>query len=113
MRARAWLLAGMAALAAAGCVSESAVVNGYGYYDNYIYYGDNWYWNGCCVDPPDVIGPPSPPHPEHPIANPPDARPSNPIASPPATRPSNPIASPSPRPTPMPRPAMRGGGGRR
>ncbi len=83
---------------AGGCATEGRVVDA-GVYGAF-YYDDPWYWAGCCVDPPDAIGPP-PPRPEHPIANPPPARPAHPIATP-------------PRPMPAPRPmAMPRGGGRR
>jgi hypothetical protein len=88
----------------------------------YSDYYDPWYWGGGgWVYPPDIAGPP---HPEHPIVLPPGSapRPEHPIATPPsasvptptppiASQPSRPTASP--RPAPMPRPAMRGGGGRR
>ncbi len=82
----------------AGCATEGGVVDG-GVYGAF-HYDDPWYWAGCCVDPPDAIGPP-PPRPEHPIAKPPPVQPTHPIATP-------------PRPMPAPRPmAMPRGGGRR
>jgi len=91
----------------AGCGSEGS--SGPAYYGDAYYSDDSWYWYGCCVDRPDAIGPP-PPRPEHPIVLPPNAppRPEHPIATPPA-RPTQPISTPSP--TPMPRPAVRAGGG--
>jgi hypothetical protein len=81
---------------------------GVSFYGSAFYYDDPWYWNGCCYDPPDSIGPP-PPRPAHPIALPPEgARPENPIADPPRVTPQ----SSSTRATPMPRAGgMRGGGG--
>ena len=95
------------ALLLGSCASDGTASAGAGAW--YADYYDPWYWGGgAWVDSPDFVGPP--PHPEHPIALPPGSsapRPENPIASPPS-RPSV-----SPRPTPMPRPAMRGGGGRR
>jgi len=93
------LLAASVALAALcpGCATDGGTYVEGGVYGGF-YYDDPWYWGGCCVDPPDDIGPPRP---EHPIAKPPPARPSHPIAT--------------PRPMPAPRPAAmpRGGGGRR
>jgi hypothetical protein len=118
---RALAIAAILAALLAGCASDgtaTAVTAGAWYGDYY----DPWYWGGGgWVYPPDFVGPP---HPEHPIVSPPGSapRPEHPIASPPsasAPRPSQPIASQpsrpsvSPRPMPMPRPAMRGGGGRR
>ena len=96
----------LAALAAAGCATTEGSASGFGYSDLHWY--DTWYWggSGCCVDPPDMVGPP---HPEHPIVLPPGSsqapRPSQPIAN----VPSRPVATPMPRPAAMP----RGGGGRR
>ena len=81
-----------------GCATEGAVDVGVGFYGGY--WDDPWYSSGCCVDPPDNIGPP--PHPAHPIANPPDLKPTQPIANPPTA---------TPKSTPSPRPAMRSGGG--
>lgn len=81
-----------AALALAGCSSTSV---GVGFYGSVGYVDDPWYWDGCCADAPDGIGP-APPRPSHPIADPPPVRPSQPIASPP--RPM-----PAPRPAAMPR----------
>jgi hypothetical protein len=98
------------ALALAGCATEGGAT-ATSYYSDYPFYDDPWYWQSCCVDPPDGIGPPRP---EHPIALPPGSsspRPENPIANPPPSRPSTPAATP--RATPMPRAAARGGGGRR
>jgi hypothetical protein len=99
-----------------GCATEGAGTVGFGYSGYYgDWWDDPWYWGGgCCVDYPDFIGPP---HPEHPIVIPPGSasnpKPSQPIATPP-TRPTQlPSASQRPMATPMPRPAMRGGGGRR
>jgi hypothetical protein len=82
------------ALVLGGCATEGTSAGGF--YGLGYYHDDPWYWGGCCVEAPDVIGPP-PPRPEHPIAGPPPGRPEHPIATPP------------PRPTPMPRPAARGG----
>ena len=112
-------------LLTARCATEGA---GSGYYDPY-YYDDPWYGygygfgagviiGGCCGG--DDVGPP--PHPEHPIVNPPGEgdrpRPEHPIANAPGaspkadTRPSG-GGSSSSRPTPAPRSAApsRGGGG--
>jgi hypothetical protein len=94
------------ALLLGSCASDGTASASAGLW--YSDYYDPWYaGGGCCVDPPDFVGPP-PPRPEHPIALPPSStpRPEHPIASPPS-RPSV-----SPRPMPMPRPAMRGGGRR-
>ena len=89
-----------------GCATEGSVDVGVGFYGSY--WEDPWYWSGCCVDPPGSIGPP--PHPEHPIALPPDApRPSHPIANAPEAKPTQPAATQ--RSAPSPRPAMRSGGG--
>jgi len=88
-----------------GCATEGAVDVGVGFYGSY--WEDPWYSSGCCVDPPGSIGPP--PHPEHPIANVPDAKPSHPIANVPTAKPSQPSAAT--RSAPSPRPAMRSGGG--
>ena len=101
------LALGAMTLLGVGCTTtgDSSV----SFYGSAFYYDDPWYWDGCCVDRPDSIGPP-PPRPSHPIANVPPARPANPIADTPAPRPSNPIASGGA--TPMPRSGgMRGGGG--
>ena len=104
------LLHGLVAVALfglpAGCATDGAVDVGVGFYGSY--WDDPWYWSGCCADPPGSIGPP--PHPEHPIANPPGGlQPSHPIAKPPDAKPSQPIATT--RSAPSPRPAMRSGGG--
>jgi hypothetical protein len=134
---RALMLAALVAcgLITARCATEGAAGD---YYDPY-YYDDPWYGygygfgfgvvvGGCCDGD---MGPP--PHPEHPIANPPGgdrpgARPEHPIANPPSgatpkadTRPAG--GSSSSRPMPSPRSAApsrgfsggggRGGGGRR
>ena len=88
------------ALVLANCAGEGTAPSP-GVYDPFLY-DDPWYVGGsCCVDYPGDIGPP---HPEHPIAKPPDLKPTHPIALPP----SRPM--PSPLPTAMPR---GGGGGRR
>jgi hypothetical protein len=88
------------ALVSCGLLTSHCATEGGGGGDFYggYYYDDWWYGGGCCVDYPGDIGP----HPEHPIAKPP--APAHPIASPPSV---------SQRPMPSPRPAMRGGGGRR
>jgi hypothetical protein len=93
-----------------GCATDGT--SGGGFYADAYWYDDPWYWSGCCGTV-DFVGPL--PHPEHPIVLPPPGEPSHPIATPPSpARPSQPIASPPvSRPTPMPRPAMRGGGGGR
>ena len=105
------LLAG-AALGVSDCATDVA---GAGVYYGAYYYDDPWYYGPCCADYPDGIGPP-PPHPEHPIANPPGgAEPSNPIAKPPGgSEPSRPTTQPT-RSMPSPRSAAmpRGGGGGR
>jgi len=96
------------ALVVAGCATGGTGGGGADFWMDYGYY-DSWYYGGgCCVDPPDLIGPPGP-HPEHPIALPSDPKPSNPIASTPPPRPTAPVS----RPMPAPRAAARGGGGRR
>ncbi len=119
----------IAALIACGLITARCATEGTagGYYDPY-YYDDPWYGygygfgagiivGGCCDD----TGPP--PHPEHPIVNPPGGdrpgapHPEHPIANVPGatpkaeTRPSG--GSSSSRPTPAPRSAApsRGGGG--
>ena len=80
----------------AGCASTGEVEVGGSVYMGVGYY-DPWYWGpGYYVPPPSTVGPP----------------PSGPVERPP--RPTHPIATPPPsRPTPMPRPAARSGGGRR
>jgi hypothetical protein len=97
---RAPLAAALAActLLLADCAGDGSA-SGELYYGGF-WYDDAWYGGGCCVDYPGDIGPP---HPEHPIAKPPDPKPTQPIATPPSSRPM-----PSPRPAAMPR-----GGGRR
>jgi hypothetical protein len=116
---RALAAAILPALLVGGCASDGTATGpSAAWYSDYY---DPWYWaGGGWVYPPDFVGPP---HPEHPIVLPPGStpRPEHPVATPPssAPRPSQPIATPpsrpsaAPRPMPMPRPAMRGGGGRR
>jgi hypothetical protein len=105
MKRLALLVSTLAILAPSGCATTEGSASGAGFYSD-LYWYDTWYWGGsaCCVDPPDMVGPPRP---EHPIALPPGSsqppRPSQPIAN----VPSRPVA------TPMARPAARGGGGRR
>ena len=108
---RITLVAAALALPIGCATTEGSVDVGVGFYGDY--WNDSWYWNGCCVNPPDgVMGPP---HPEHPIANPPDGglRPTHPIATTPSTRPAQPTATPSPRPAMRSGGGGRGGGGRR
>jgi hypothetical protein len=98
MTRRAWIALGFVI---AACASDGTSTGGSaGFYGDWYYLDDAWYGGGCCVNPPDEIGPP---HPENPIVIPPgsDPRPMQPIASPP---------TPSPRPVATPR--MSGGGGR-
>ena len=97
-RTRALIAMAALMLVPAGCATEGQVDVGVGFYGSY--WDDPWYWSGCCVDPPDSVGPP--PHPEHPIA-----KPDRPVATP---LPSQPTATPRSTSTPSPRPAMRSGG---
>jgi len=102
---RALRSAAVALLLATGCAGDGTGTGGF-WFDAYYY--DSWYYgDGCCVDPPEVIGPDRP-HVEHPIVLPDNPKPSQPIANPSPPRPA-----PVSRPMAAPRPAARGGGGRR
>jgi len=94
----------------AGCATEGAGSGGAYLYGDAWYYDDFWYsGGGCCVEYPGDIGPP---HPEHPIANPPGGtpRPEHPIATPPRAEPKS---MPAPRAAaPMRGGGFSGGGGR-
>ena len=95
-----------------GCEStggggSASVYYGVGFYDPW-YYGDYDHDHDIVVTPPDRPDRPNRPvHPEQPIARPPSS----------STRPSTASPRPAARPMPSipstPRPAARGGGGRR
>jgi hypothetical protein len=115
MKRRLLIAASLALSLFTGCASDGTGGNVEFYGGVGYSYGDYWYGGGgCCIDYPGDIGPPNP-HPEHPIALPPGAdnpRPEQPIATPPKAEPKASNFSSS-RSMPSPRPAMRGGGGRR
>jgi hypothetical protein len=100
MRAlRALFIAGSVMLA--GCASNGSSPDVHGSVYVGVGYYNAWGWGPCCYyagSPPVVVGPPP-------------SRPDNPGAG--APRPEQPIAKPPSRPAPAPRPAARGGGGRR
>jgi hypothetical protein len=95
-----YALLACATVLVSGCASNGSgpahgsMYVGVGYYDS-------WGWGPCCYygSPPVVVGPPG-------------NRPDRPDVDRPV-RPEHPIAKPPSRPTPAPRPARTGGGGRR